>query len=75
MLSLLAMPGYALAEGEEAGPDKSKLKAILSSVEWEFYGHLYPELVSIRQTGASVAAEVTSSLSPPAGTNGTIITN
>ena len=71
VLSLLAMPGYALAEGEESAADRSKLKAIVSSVEWELYGHLYPELVYIKQTGASVAADISSTLAAPAGSNGT----
>ena len=72
LLSLLAMPGVAFAEGEEqAAADKSKLKGILSSVEWEFYGHLYPELVRISQSGASAATDITSNLAGPAGTNGT----
>ena len=71
LLSALAMPGLAFAEGDEQAVDKSKLKGILSSVEWEFYGHLYPELVRISQTGASAAADITSNLAGPAGTNGT----
>ena len=71
LLSLLAMPGYALAEGDEPAADKSKLKAIVSSVEWELYGHLYPELVYIKQAGASVAADITSTIAGPAGGNGT----
>ena len=70
VMAALVIPGLALAEGEDVAA-KGPLKGVLSTVEWELYGHLYPELVHITQSGASVASEITSNLSGPAGTNGT----
>ncbi len=77
VLSALALPGLALAQ-DAAGKDKSKLKAVLSTVEWELYGKLYPEFVSVSHSGATaggVSAATLAGSSTVAATKGVNPTN
>lgn len=61
VLSALALPGLALAQ-DAAGKDKSKLKGVLSTVELELYGKLYPEFVTVSHSGASAPTDTLSTL-------------
>ena len=59
VLSALALPGLALAQ---TTADKGTMKGIVSTVEWELYGHLYPEYNHVSQSGASATSEIQSTL-------------
>jgi predicted porin len=64
VLSTLALPGLALAQ---ATADKGTMKGVVSTVEWELYGHLYPEYTYVKQSGASTTADIQSTLGGTAG--------
>jgi predicted porin len=66
VLSALAMPGLALAQ---ATADKGTMKGVVSTVEWELYGNLYPEYAHMSQSGASAASDIQSTLGGAAGGN------
>ncbi len=56
VLSTLALPGVAWAEADADDTKAGNLKGVVSGIELQVYGKLYPEFVTVSQDGATAAA-------------------